>query len=83
MRVVVVGCGTWGTVFATVLRDRGHDVQLACRDEEQAAAINDSARNPKYATGIDLSGIAASAVAGAAYEGADLIVLAVPSRVFA
>jgi glycerol-3-phosphate dehydrogenase len=79
---VVVGCGTWGTVFAGLLRDRGHDVELACRDPEQAAAINGTARNPRYATGVDLSGVTAAGQDGAAYEEADLVVLAVPSRVF-
>ena len=83
MRAVVVGCGTWGTVFAAVLRERGHDVWLACRDHEQAAAINRTLRNPRYATGVDLAGIGASGVENAPYEEADLVVLAVPSRVFA
>jgi glycerol-3-phosphate dehydrogenase (NAD(P)+) len=83
MRAVVVGCGTWGTVFAAVLRERGHDVWLACRDHEQAAAINRTLRNPRYATGVDLAGVGASGVENAPYEEADLVVLAVPSRVFA
>ena len=82
MRVVVVGCGTWGTVFAAVLRDRGHDVWLACRDHEQAAAINRTVRNPRYATTVDLAGIGASGLENAPYEEADLVVVAVPSRVF-
>jgi glycerol-3-phosphate dehydrogenase (NAD(P)+) len=82
MRAVVVGCGTWGTVFAALLRDRGHEVQLACRDAEQAAAIGATGRNPRYATSVDLSGIAAAAAADASYEDADVVVLAVPSRVF-
>jgi len=31
MRAVVVGAGAWGTAFAQVLRDRGHDVFVAMR----------------------------------------------------
>jgi glycerol-3-phosphate dehydrogenase (NAD(P)+) len=31
MRIVVVGAGAWGTAFAAVLRDRGHDVFVARR----------------------------------------------------
>ena len=80
MRAVVVGCGTWGTVFARLLRDRGHEVELACRDADQAAAIRERGRNPRYATTVDLTGITAAADAG--YEDADVVVLAVPSRVF-
>ena len=82
MRAVVVGCGTWGTVFAGLLRDRGHEVQLACRDAGQAAAINETGRNPRYATSVGLAGVTAVAAAEAGYDGADVIVLAVPSRVF-
>jgi glycerol-3-phosphate dehydrogenase (NAD(P)+) len=83
VRAVVVGCGTWGTVFAGLLRDRGHEVELACRDAEHAHAINGAGRNPRYATSVDLSGIAATTADAAAYEQADVVVLAVPSRVFA
>ncbi|MGZ4291604.1 MAG: NAD(P)H-dependent glycerol-3-phosphate dehydrogenase [Gaiellaceae bacterium] len=32
MRAVVVGAGAWGTAFAHVLRERGHDVFTARRD---------------------------------------------------
>ena len=39
MRVTVIGGGSWGTAFSVVLRERGHEVTLACRDPEQAAAI--------------------------------------------
>ena len=39
MKVVVVGGGSWGTAFARLLGDNGHDVTLACRDAEQASAI--------------------------------------------
>ncbi|MBA2385117.1 MAG: NAD(P)-dependent glycerol-3-phosphate dehydrogenase, partial [Actinobacteria bacterium] len=38
MKVVVVGGGSWGTAFSRVLRQRDHDVTLACRDPEQARA---------------------------------------------
>lgn len=83
MRAVVVGGGTWGTVFARLLRDRGHDVRLACREHGQAAAINETGRNPRYAKTVDLTGIVAGGLEGAGYEEAELVVLAVPSRVFA
>jgi glycerol-3-phosphate dehydrogenase (NAD(P)+) len=83
MNTVVVGCGSWGTVFATLLRDRGHEVVLACRDADQAGAIAHTGRNPRYAQTADLRGIGAAAVDAAPLDGADLIVLAVPSRVWA
>ena len=57
MKVVVVGGGSWGTAFSCILRDRGHDVTLACRDAEQAGAIAATGSNPRYLSTADLTGI--------------------------
>jgi glycerol-3-phosphate dehydrogenase (NAD(P)+) len=83
MKTVVVGGGSWGTVFASLLRDRGHEVTLACRDPGQAAAIRETGRNPRYARKLDLAGIDARTVAEAPLADAELVVVAVPSRAFA
>jgi len=82
MRAVVVGAGSWGTAFSCVLRDNGHHVTLAARDPEQVAAIVETGRNPRYAQSADLRGIAARTIAEASVADADLVVVAVPSRVF-
>jgi len=82
VNVVVLGAGSWGTAVACLLRDNGHDVVLAARDHDQVAVINETGRNPRYATGADLRGIAAAAIDAAPIAGAELVVLAVPSRVF-
>ena len=78
----MVGAGSWGTAFACLLRDNGHEVTLAARDPEQVAAIVDTGRNPRYAQNADLRGIAAAQIADASLAEADLVVVAVPSRVF-
>ena len=78
----MVGAGSWGTAFACLLRDNGHEVTLAARDPEQVAAIAGTARNPRYAHEADLRGIAAAEIADAPVASADLVVVAVPSRVF-
>jgi glycerol-3-phosphate dehydrogenase (NAD(P)+) len=83
VRVVVVGGGSWGTVFSTLCRARGHDVTLACRDAEQATAIAATGRNTRYLTDVDLSGIDTATVEEAPFETAELVALAVPSRAFA
>jgi glycerol-3-phosphate dehydrogenase (NAD(P)+) len=83
LKVVVVGGGSWGTGFACLLRDRGHEVTLACRDPEQVRAIAETGRNPKYLTKADLRGVQPSTIDEAPLEGADVIVLAVPSKAFA
>ena len=66
MNIVVVGGGSWGTTFARLLFDHGHEVTLACRDPEQAAAIRETRRNPRYMADVDLTGIAAAAIPSSA-----------------
>lgn len=82
MRAVVVGAGSWGSAFACILRDRGHEVTLACRDPEQARAIAETGRNPRYLQKADLSGIGAAAIADAPVGEADVVAVSVPSRAF-
>jgi glycerol-3-phosphate dehydrogenase (NAD(P)+) len=83
MNVVVVGGGSWGTAFACLLRDRGHDVTLACRDAGHARAIAEHGRNPRYLTDVDLRGIGAAPTSEAPIAEAELVVLALPSSAFA
>ena len=83
MKVVVVGGGAWGTAFARVLADRGHEVTLGCRSPEQARMIAETGRNPRYLPEVRLDGVRAAIVEETPQEAADLVVLAVPSRVFA
>ena len=83
MRIVVVGGGSWGTAFSILLRDRGHQVALACRDPDQAAAIRGSGRNPRYLTAADLTGVSPCSLESAPIEEADLVAVAVPSAAFA
>jgi glycerol-3-phosphate dehydrogenase (NAD(P)+) len=83
MRVTVIGGGSWGSAFSCLLRDRGHDVTLACRDPEQARVIAETGRNPRYLTEVDLRGISVTPLADAPLGTAELVVLAVPSRAFA
>lgn len=80
MKIVVVGGGSWGTAFSRLLADRGHEVVLACRDPGQAAAIEETGRNPRYLPDLDLRGVGAATEPPA---GADLYALAVPSQAFA
>ena len=82
MKAVVVGGGSWGTAFSRVLRNREHEVTLACRDPEQAREIAGTGRNPRYLTHCDLAGVAATTIDEAPIADADLVVVAVPSAVF-
>ncbi len=82
MRVTVVGGGSWGTAFSVSLRDHGHEVTLACRSEEQAAAITETGHNPRYLSHVDLHDIASTTIAEAPVADANLAVVAVPSAAF-
>jgi glycerol-3-phosphate dehydrogenase (NAD(P)+) len=82
VKIKVVGCGSWGPVFAVLLAERGHQVTLACRDAEQARAIATTGRNPRYLTELPLEEVEAAPLADAPLTGADLICLAVPSRAY-
>jgi glycerol-3-phosphate dehydrogenase (NAD(P)+) len=82
VKVVVLGGGSWGTAFARLLVEHGHEVTLACRDPEQAQAIRETGRNPRYLTSIDLSRVTATSVEEARFEDANLVVVAVPSAAF-
>jgi glycerol-3-phosphate dehydrogenase (NAD(P)+) len=82
MEIVVVGGGSWGTAFARLLHDHGHQVTLACRDADQAAAIAATGRNPRYLPHVDLSAVHAATIGGVPLEAANLVVVAVPSAAF-
>ena len=82
MRFLVAGAGSWGTAFARVLLERGHDVVLGCHTGEQADAIAQTGRNPRYLPKVDLSAVEAVAL-DAAPGDVDVAVVAVPSRAFA
>ena len=83
MKIVVVGGGSWGTAFSRLLADCEHEVTLACRDPEQARAIQETGRNPRYLRIVDLRGIPAAPLAEAPVAEAELVVVALPSRSFA
>jgi len=82
VRFLVAGAGSWGTAFTHVLRERGHEVVLACHHAEQAAAIAESGRNPRSLPTVDLRGVEAVPLDDAPAD-VDVVVLAVPSTAFA
>jgi glycerol-3-phosphate dehydrogenase (NAD(P)+) len=78
----VVGGGTWGTGFARLLADRGHAVTLATRSVDDARAIRETNRNPRFNHELDLTGVEATTIDEAPVTDAELVVIAVPSRAF-
>jgi glycerol-3-phosphate dehydrogenase (NAD(P)+) len=84
MKIAVVGGGSWGTAMARLLAMNGHAVTLACRDPEQAEAVNRYHRNPRYLPDVTLPPeIRAAGFDQASLEGVELVAFAVPSAAFA
>ena len=80
-RAAVLGSGSWGTAFGKVLADAGTDVVLWARREELARAVREQHENPDYLPGIGLPhNLTATSDAESAVDGADFVVLAVPSQ---
>lgn len=80
-RAAVLGTGSWGTAFGKVLADAGSEVVLWARREQLAAAVRDTHENPDYLPGVRLpDNLTATSDALEAVDGADFVVLAVPSQ---
>jgi glycerol-3-phosphate dehydrogenase (NAD(P)+) len=80
-RIAVLGAGSWGTTFAKVMADAGREVRLWARRPEVAAAVNERHANPDYLPGIVLPALlTATADPAEALDGADAVVMAVPSQ---
>ncbi|CAG7610257.1 NAD(P)H-dependent glycerol-3-phosphate dehydrogenase [Rhodococcus opacus] len=80
-KAAVLGAGSWGTAFAKVLADAGTDVTMWARRGEVAESIVSRHENTDYLPGIALPpSLTATDDARAALDGADIVVLAVPSQ---
>ncbi|UOZ10756.1 NAD(P)H-dependent glycerol-3-phosphate dehydrogenase [Amycolatopsis sp. WQ 127309] len=80
-RVTVLGAGSWGTAFAKVLGDAGRDVTMWARREQVATDIRERHANSAYLPDVALpANITATADPAEALDGAEAVVLAVPSQ---
>ena len=81
MQAAVMGLGSWGTAFAAVLADAGHDVRIWGRNPETVAKVQQTRRNEAFHPGLELApAVSAVTDAGEAVTDADLVVLAVPAQ---
>ncbi|EWM65498.1 MULTISPECIES: NAD(P)H-dependent glycerol-3-phosphate dehydrogenase [Micromonospora] len=79
--VAVLGAGSWGTAFAKILADAGRDVTVLARRAAVAEAIRTGRENPEYLPGVRLpERVTATGDAAEAIEGAEVVVLSVPSQ---
>lgn len=83
LRIAVLGAGSWGTALATLMARNGHQVVLWGRDEKVAAAIDAQHENPRYLPGIALpESLRATTDLATAMQGAELVLVVVPSHAF-
>ncbi|NHN54477.1 NAD(P)-dependent glycerol-3-phosphate dehydrogenase [Calidifontibacter sp. DB0510] len=80
-RTAVLGSGSWGTAFASIVADAGGEVRLWARRPELAERINATHANPDYHPGLRLpDSVTATADVAEATDGADMVIIAVPSQ---
>lgn len=78
--VAVLGGGSFGTVIANMVAEKGLDVRLWMRNAEAAQRINETHENARYVPGYQLSPqVRATSDMQAALEGVDIVFVSVPS----
>ncbi|MCW0461531.1 Glycerol-3-phosphate dehydrogenase [NAD(P)+] [Xanthomonas sacchari] len=82
-KIAVLGAGSWGTALASLTARHGYPTVLWGRDAVVAEAIGQRHENPRYLPGIALpEGLQATTDLAAAIDGADWIMVVVPSHAF-
>jgi glycerol-3-phosphate dehydrogenase (NAD(P)+) len=81
-RIAIVGAGSWGTALALALSRRGgHSVAIWSHTRQVADSIRETHENLKYLPGLRLpESVHASAEMGEAIDGAEIVLLVVPSE---
>ncbi|CAM3997293.1 NAD(P)H-dependent glycerol-3-phosphate dehydrogenase [Helcobacillus massiliensis] len=79
--IAVLGAGSWGTTFSSVLAAAGCRVRIWARRADIAAEITERRTNRGYIPELTLPDtVNASSDAGAVLDGADGVVIAVPAQ---
>ena len=78
--VAVLGAGAMGTCCAKLIAENGHRVRLRCRTAGHATAVREAGENPRL-PGVPLPpGVTVTDDAAAALDGADRLLVAVPTK---
>ncbi len=84
MKIAVIGDGGWGTANAMLLCGRGHDVTLWGAFPDYVDEMRRTRRNEKFLKGVELpASLKLTADRAEAVAGAEVVVLAPPSKYFA
>jgi len=80
-RIVIIGAGSWGTALSVIAARAGHDVLLWGRDLEVVNSINNSRKNPRQLSDIEIPAcVVATNDLGRAVQGSPMVVFAAPSH---
>jgi glycerol-3-phosphate dehydrogenase (NAD(P)+) len=83
MKITVIGAGAWGSSLARLLHQGGHQVTLWGHVPEWLEEIRQTGRNDRFLPGIDLPReLVLESRLPQAIEGADGLLVAVPSQAF-
>ena len=83
MKIAVVGDGGWGTANALLLAGRGHAVTLWGAFPDYVDEMRSSRRNDRFLPGVELPmSLGITSDRAEAVAGADVVVLAPPSKYF-
>jgi glycerol-3-phosphate dehydrogenase (NAD(P)+) len=81
MKISILGCGNWGSVFGILQNRNGHQVRLWEYDRPRCQKIQRTRDNSPFLTGYALpSEIAVDWDIATVVKGAELVVFAVPSQ---
>ena len=84
MNISILGSGGWGTANAILLTGIGHHVTLWSRSADTARRISETRKNTTYLPNATIpESVHVTASPAEAMDGADAVVLAVPSRFLA
>lgn len=80
LRAAVIGTTGWGVTLALLLARNGHEVRLLARTPEEANALRAAGRSPRLPGHPFPAVLAPTADPTEAFDGADLVALAVPAQ---
>lgn len=81
--IAVLGAGSWGTALGVLLARNRHQVRLWGHDAEEVRRLQLDGENHRYLPGIPFTeGLSASADLATTLDGADEVLVVVPSHAF-
>src|SRR5690554_2425744 len=80
-RIGVIGGGSWGTALAILLANKGFELDMWVRNEEQVVSMNSTRENKRYLPDIKLpDGLSISGDIEKTILNKDVILLTVPTH---